>query len=153
MCTMSGKLLRHLQLLVLAAVLPSCATFHGRTEVLITSSPAGAAVYLDGQDTGETTPIRLDLGDFMFVAGYFGSDHEITVRKPGFEPETRRVYHHTAHYTSTWGEGVSDWMMLPLPLFWTLGDWFTPIGVKWDFIPHELHVKLYPTGKAPGQHP
>ena len=62
MCTMSGKLLRHLQLLVLAAVLPSCATFHGRTEVLITSSPAGAAVYLDGQDTGETTPIRLDLG-------------------------------------------------------------------------------------------
>lgn len=153
MCRMSGKLLRLLLLLTLGTMLPSCTFFQGRSNVLVTSTPAGAAVYLDGQDTGETTPIRLDLGNFLFVAGYFAGDHEITIRKSGFEPETRRIYHHSSYYTSKWINGSSDWVFLPLPLFWSTGDWFTPFGVKWDYVPHELHVKLYPVGEAPGQRP
>ncbi len=152
MWRMSGKLRTGL-LLLIAAALPSCTFISGRTDVLITSTPAGAAVFLDGHDTGETTPIHIDVGDYAFFAGYLGSDHEITIRKPGFEAERRRIYHHTAHYTSAWVDGITDWLVLPLPLYWTTGDWFTPFGIKWDFVPHELHVKLYPIGEAPGKHP
>jgi hypothetical protein len=151
MCTMSGKLFRAVLLLLLATVLPSCTFFHGTTDVLISSTPAGAAVFLDGQDTGETTPIRLDMGNSMFVGGYFGKDHDITVQKKGFQAETRRVYHHTSHYTSSWIHGATDWVTIPVPFFWTTGDWFMPLAVKWEYSPHELHIKLYPTGKAPGE--
>ena len=153
MCRMSGKLLRYLHQLALVSILPACTFVDGRTDVLVTSDPAGATVLLDGQDTGETTPIRLDIGDYAFAAGYFGSDHEVTVRKQGFEPETRRLYHHRSHYTSSWKDGATPYLLVTAPIFWSVGDWFTPFGVQWDYSPNELHIKLYPPGQAPGKRP
>jgi hypothetical protein len=37
------------------------------------------------------------------------------------------------------------------PLFWTFGDMFAPLAVRWAYVPGELHVKLYPVGEAPGR--
>ncbi|MCB9869505.1 MAG: PEGA domain-containing protein [Planctomycetes bacterium] len=142
---------RSILLACLAAVLPACTYSSGRTTVLVTSAPAGAAIFVDGKDTGETTPFLLDLARDQLLSGYWSSDHLISVRKAGFEPEDRSVYHHRTHYTSRWIDGVTDSTLVSLPLWWTFGDWFTPFGIRWDYVPHELHVKLYPLGEAPGQ--
>ena len=35
----------------------------------------------------------------------------------------------------------------PFPFFFTFGDVFAPIGIHWNYEPHELHVKLYRKGE------
>ena len=136
-----------------ALLLPSCTYFSGRSTVHISSTPAGAYIFLDGVDTGETTPAMLDLGTFGNGAGMLASDRVVTIRKKGFEPESRTLHHHTTVYTSEWVDGATTWWFGIAPLFWTLGDFFLPFGVNWDYVPHDLHVKLYPEGEAPGKRP
>jgi hypothetical protein len=150
---MAHKLLCTTLFALLGPLVPSCTYASGKTDVLVCSTPAGASILIDGVDTGVTTPALIDIGKVATFAGYVGGDHQVTIRKSGFEPEIRRLYHHTTHYTSKWNDGATDFWMLTCPLFWTLGDFFTPFGVEWVYVPHEVHVKLYPAGEAPGQFP
>ncbi|MBK8977547.1 MAG: PEGA domain-containing protein [Planctomycetes bacterium] len=126
-------------LLLLAA---GCTYASGDSLVFVTSTPAGASIAVDGEDTGFTTPRALDLG------GLFGSDHDITLTLDGYEPETRRVVHRRTGATSRWGDG-NDVRVWPNPLHWTLGDWFTPFELHWAYVPGDLHVRLYRMGEAP----
>ncbi len=128
--------------LVLASMLGACTWFGGDPHVLVTSQPAGAEILIDGEATGSTTPTKLDLG------GVLGGDHLITLRKRGFDEESRRVIHHTHTYTSRWVDG-SDVRAIDFPFWWTLGDWFTPFAVGWTYVPHSLHVVLHPAGQSP----
>ena len=131
------------------AVLPlvlanaGCTFFSGDDRVLVTSTPAGAEILVNGEFTGQTTPSMVDLG------GILGSDHTITVRKRGFVEEQRRVFHYTTAYTSKWNEGALEPGLWELPLWWTIGDFVLPFGVRWRYVPHELHVQLYREGEAP----
>ncbi len=129
--------------LALAALLSGCTYFTGDPSVLITSTPAGAEVLIDGQSTGQTTPVKVDLG------GISGDDHDITVRKAGFADETRRVHHYTTLYGSRWIDGATDLVLPAFFLFWTFGDFLTPFGVRWRYVPHEVHVVLYERGQEP----
>ena len=106
--------------------------------MFLSSDPPGADVALDGKATGLTTPAILDLD---------GDDHEITVQKTGHDPETRKVFHHKILYTSRWEDGAADPGIIALFLFWTFGDMTAFFGVKWNYEPHELHVKLYEQGE------
>lgn len=115
---------------------PACTWFSSQENVLIGSDPLGARIYVDGQDTGRTTPASLPLG------GLFGADHTIELKKRGYRPAQRRVYQYTEGYTSKWIDGAYDPVMLPLPLFWTAGDLLTPFGVRAAIVPGELHVVL-----------
>lgn len=115
-----------------------CTWFAGEDRLLVTSDPPGASVFVDGQDTGRTTPVRLLIG------GNFGGDHVVELRKPGYRPAVRTVYQHTEGYTSKWIDGAYDIAMPPLPLFWTAGDFVFPFGVRGALVPQELHCKLYP---------
>jgi hypothetical protein len=128
--------------LVLAS-LSACTFFRGDDRVLVTSTPPGAAILVDGNDVGQTTPSMVELG------GIAGSDHAITVRKRGFMDETRQVLHYTTAYTSNWWQGALDPGLWRLPLWWTLGDIVMPFGVRWRYVPHEVHVKLYREGEGP----
>jgi hypothetical protein len=130
----------------LAVLGSACTYFHGDEHVLVTSTPPGAAILVDGVDTGQTTPSMVDLGGLI---GLIGSDHVITVRKRGFVDETRQVYHYTTAYTARWIDGALDMGLWRLPLWWTLGDWVFPIGVRWRWVPHELHTRLYKEGEGP----
>jgi len=105
--------------------------------VLFTSEPPGARIWIDGEDTGYTTPKQLNIG------GVFGFDHEIRMTMPGYRPGTRRIYQYTEGYTSRWIDGVYDPVMPPLPLFWTFGDFFLPFGIRAAIVPGALHIKLY----------
>jgi hypothetical protein len=127
-------------LLVGLSLCGGCLYPAGDSRVFVTSEPPGADVYLDGEKTGKTTPAILDLG------ALFGSDHEIRVKKRGFEPEQRTVYHYTVWGTSRWRDGVTILEVPPLPIFWTFGDMVTPFEVRWTYVPHNLHVKLFEEG-------
>ena len=116
--------------------LPSCVTWHEEHNVRITSEPAGARIVLDGVDTGYTTPRVLAIG------GNFGTDHTVRLEKTGFHPATRTLYQQQEGYTSKWIDGAFDLVMPPMPLFWTTGDVFAPLGVRGALLPRELHARL-----------
>ncbi len=122
--------------------LPACTYVHGDSRVLVTSEPPGADIVVDGQDTGMTTPTMLDLD------GFFGDDHQITVRLEGHQPETREVVHRRVWRMSRWIDGV-DLRVFPFPLNWTLGDFFTPFEVEYLYVPADLYVVLWKDGEAP----
>jgi len=128
---------------VLAVLGNACTYFHGDSRVLVTSTPPGGFIFVDGTDSGQATPSMVDLG------GILGDDHTITVRKQGYEEETREVFHYTTAYGAKWIDGALDPGLWRLPLWWPLGDWILPLGVRWRYVPHELHVRLYKPGEAP----
>lgn len=136
------RMVRTLLLLCCALPLVACTYASGDSRVLVTSTPAGAEILVDGTTTGNTTPSMIDLGAF------FGGDHVITVQKDGYGPEDREVVHYTHWYTSRWIDGT-DFRVFAFPLWWTLGDFLTPFAVRWEYVPHELHVMLYPAGDGP----
>ncbi len=130
-------------LILLWLPLSACTYLSGDSRVLVTSQPAGAEILVDGASTGFWTPHFVDLG------GFFGSDHLITIRKPGHEPESRQVYHYSSAYTSRWIDGGDLDTFVSNPLFWTIGDTMTPFALRWQYVPHELYVTLYRDGEAP----
>lgn len=122
--------------LLLPALLPACTWWSSRERVLVASEPPGAAIWVDGQSTGKTTPASVDIG------GHFGGDHVIELRKRGYRTVTRRVYQHTEGYTSRWIDGAYDDSLPPLPLFWTTGDMLLPFGVRSAILPAEHLIVL-----------
>ncbi len=129
--------------LLLLPLLAGCTYLSGDPHVMVTSTPAGAEILLDGQPTGRTTPAKLELG------GMLGGNHRISLRKRGYAPETREVLHYSTGYTSRWVDGVADVTLPAFPLFWTFGDMVTPFARRWQYVPHELHVRLYEEGTQP----
>lgn len=127
---------------LLLCVLSGCYAT-GDPYVLVTSTPAGADIYVDNYPTGQTTPAMIDLG------GIYAPDHEITIRKEGFTDESRWVYHYTRQYTPRWIDGSSAIEIPAWPLEWTMGDIFLPLGVRWRYVPHEVHAVLYAQGMEP----
>lgn len=66
-------------LLSLSLALGSCATLLARDtrDILITSNPSGAEIYVNGRPSG-LTPTRLPVNDHQRL--------EVTMSKPGFKP-------------------------------------------------------------------
>lgn len=114
----------------------ACTWWSSPEHVMITSDPLGARIFVDGADTGRTTPARLAIG------GNFGRDHAVELRLPGYRPERRTVYQYTEGYTSKWNDGAYDIVLPPLPLFWTDGDLIFPFGIRGGLVP-DLYVKLH----------
>lgn len=125
------------------AVLPllafgGCTWWTSRERVLITSEPLGAHIFVDGEDTGRTTPAALDIG------GNFGRNHTVELTLAGHRPATRRLYQYTEGYTSKWIDGGGyDVVLPPMPVFWTAGDWVFPFAVTGALIPGEVRIRLY----------
>ncbi len=129
--------LRHPAIWLLAAACGGCTWFKSNHEVLITSEPPGAHIFLDGHDSGETTPHAFR------IAGNFGSDHDLELRRQGYRPEHRRLYQHTRGYTTRWLDGGDDPGLPALPIGWTAGDLVFPFGVRGAIVPGEVYVRLY----------
>ena len=128
---------------LLALLLPSYLYIAGDSTVRISSTPAGAFIFLDGEDTGKTTPAMLELGSYVNLGGLAGGDRTVTIRKKGYEPEQRILHHHSSIYHSRWVDGATPFLFLTAPLFWTMGDLLLPASVHWTYVPNELHVTLY----------
>ena len=128
---------RFLTLLTLPlACLTSCVAWLEEENVLISSEPPGASIFVDGVDTGHTTPRVLAIG------GNLGSDRSVRLEKDGFRAANRRLYQQTEVYTSKLIDGAFEVVVGPLPFFWTAGDFALPLGVRGALLPRELHVRL-----------
>ena len=126
-------------LVLLCAGLSSCVWFKWNDNVLVTSDPPGAHIWIDGHDTGETTPYA------FWIAGNFGNNHDLELRRDGYRPERRRLYQYTDKYMSRWIDGAGPPGVPPLPFWWTAGDMFFPFGVRGQIVPGEVFIKLYRT--------
>jgi hypothetical protein len=124
-------------LVVLCSGLSACIWPKANEPVLITSDPPGARIWLDGHDTGQTTPHMFD------IAGNYGSDHELELRRDGYRPERRHLYQHTEFYMSRWIDGAGPPGVPPLPFWWTAGDFFFPFGIRGAIVPGEVFIKMY----------
>ncbi|MDQ7779712.1 MAG: PEGA domain-containing protein [Planctomycetota bacterium] len=71
----TGRALRVCMMFVVAFVFCGCVS-----QYQVTSDPTGAEVLLDGQAAG-TTPMRVSFGE--------GSTKTVTIKKEGYEPQTR----------------------------------------------------------------
>jgi hypothetical protein len=130
-------------ILSLLLLLPSCTYIQGDDRVFVASEPAGARIYVDGMDIGHTTPYQFNL------ANWGSHDHTITVAKKGYDEESRHVYRHRQTRTSQWKHGAVEDLNFTWPVFWTFGDFFLPFEYRWEFVPRELFVQLYPAGQGP----
>ena len=126
-------------LAVALGCLSSCVSWHEEHNVRITSEPAGARIVVNDVDTGYTTPRVLAIG------GLFSTDQTVRLEKVGFHPATRTLYQQREGYSSKWIDGAFDLVMPPMPLFWTTGDVFAPLGVRGALLPRELHARLRPS--------
>lgn len=129
-----------LGLLLLPLLCSSCLWLEADDRVFVYSDPAGAEVWLNGENTGRTTPAELELDGLM------GDDHVIEVRKRGFETERRVVRHYDDLRTSQWDEAHGDLVTPAFPLWWTAGDLFFPFEIQAFYVPHDLYVRLFPKG-------
>ncbi|MEC8651866.1 MAG: PEGA domain-containing protein [Planctomycetota bacterium] len=132
---MTRRLLATL-MLSLCAGLPSCVSFSQEGQVLVSSDPAGARIFVDGRDTGFTTPKKLSIGSVL--SGW----HVIRLEKPGFRPADRALYQQTETFSSKWIDGAYEIVMAPLPFFWTARDMLIPVGVRSALLPGELYVRM-----------
>ena len=128
--------------LCLGALLSACTYASGDSRVLVTSKPPGAEILVDGSETGMTTPAMLNLEE------YGDATHTIVLRKTGYGIESRRVQHYTTYSSVRWIDGA-DFSVWYFFTWWNLSDIFFPLHVKWQYIPHELYVKLYREGEGP----
>jgi PEGA domain len=129
-----------LPLVLLAPLLGSCVWFGGDSRIFVSSDPQGAKIWIDGKLSQQTTPAALELG------GILGSTHEIRVGKKGFEDEVRTVSHYTQFDTTKLNEWVGAVDTLPFPTWATFDDLIFPWKIVWVYVPHNLHVKLFPEG-------
>ena len=80
--------------LLLSLLLTSCTFVSENYNVMVASEPPGAEILLDGLPTGRTTPAMLSMEDES------SSSHVLTLRKTGFEDESRTIYYYKEGYTS-----------------------------------------------------
>ena len=132
--------MRRILSFLLPVLLSSCVWFEGDSRVFVSSDPQGAQIWIDGELSEHTTPAQLDLG------GIFGDTHRIQVGKKGYEAEVRIVTHYTQFDTTKINEWVGDANTIPFPTWATFDDLLFPWKVKWVYVPHNLHVKLFPEG-------
>jgi hypothetical protein len=128
-------------LLLLAAsgglLAPACVSLRAEDRLFVSTEPPGASVYVNGQDTGFTTPTWLRLG--MVGAP------RVTLRLKGHRAESFLVG------SSSLLEGASleaaeSVRYLDAPLFSYLApeDVLVPIRIRLRRAPGRVHLKLLP---------
>jgi hypothetical protein len=120
--------------LVLAATLSGCALLAPDRPVVLSSTPPGATVRVDGRTSGFVTPCQIQLD--------VDEDVRIDFELPGFRGETRWLTPHDEVYTVLWHEmtiGPHTWNF---PLFLSRFDVFVPVKWSEGHAPGRIHVDL-----------
>jgi len=102
--------------------------------VLLSSTPPGATIKMDGRNIGFVTPCQLALD--------IDDDVRLDFELPGFKPETRFLTPDDEVYSILWREmyvGEQTWRF---PLFLPLKDFLVPVKWTETHAPGRLHVSL-----------
>ncbi len=133
--------LRLLTLATLATLAGGCASPGGRTPVLFTTEPPGAAVVLDGQPSGFATPCHLGLP-------LDGGAIRVELVKKGFVTAVRELEVGTNTVTVLWSEmnvGHKAWRF---PLHLNADDFFVPVRSVNPMKPARIFVRLMRSADA-----
>lgn len=114
-----------------ALALSSC--IRARRPIVLDSTPPGAVVMINGEDSGHSTPCALQLRDTTQVVEF---------RLDGYAPEVRvlRVGHR--QYTVHWSDAASSPGTWTFPAFLTLQDAMFPVKLEGGEMPHRIHVRM-----------
>ncbi|QDV07585.1 PEGA domain protein [Planctomycetes bacterium Poly30] len=132
MRTPSSTPLATLALLALAIpMLQSCIS--GRRPIVLDSTPRGALVIVDGEDSGHSTPCTIQLSD---------SARTFEFRLPGYATEERYVRVGGRRRVVYWRDAITDYRTWAFPLWLSAEDFFFPIKEDGGEMPNRIHVRL-----------
>ena len=114
-----------------ATMISSCAS--GRRPIVLDSTPAGAVVFVDGKDSGHSTPCNIQLPDSSRTIGF---------RLPGYETEERRIRIGDRSYVVYWNDAIVDYRTWSFPLWLSAEDFFFPIKEDDGEMPSRIHVRM-----------
>ena len=118
----------------LPALLLALAACRTPTPVHFSSSPPGAAVLVDGQDTGFVTPCLLDLED--------GPTRQVEFQLPGYRSETRTLTYAERSELVFWRESTISYKTWNFPLWLGSEDFFLPRKNLSGESPARVYVRL-----------
>lgn len=122
----------------LVKFLPACllllAACRTPTPVHFSSSPSGAAVLIDGQDTGFVTPCLIDLPD--------GPTRRVQFQLPGYRTEVRTLAHESRSELVYWSEATHSYKTWNFPLWLGSEDFFLPRKNLSGESPARLYVRM-----------
>ncbi len=118
---------------VLLALTSSCSMLKRERGVAISSDPPGAAIVLDGRDSGFVTPTVLNIDD----------DHvNLELVRPGYETARRRLVDVSRMDTVFWDEMSIHYNTWNFPLWLNVEDFFLPVKFKGGLQPARVFVRL-----------
>lgn len=120
-----------------ALALSSC--IRTRRPIVLDSTPPGAVVIVNGEDSGHSTPCAIQLRDTTQVVEF---------RLDGYAPEVRVLRIGHRQYTVYWSDAASSPGTWTFPAFLTLPDAMFPVKLEGGEMPHRIHVRMVREGET-----
>ena len=118
-------------LVLSSGMLTSCVS--RRRPIVLDSTPRGAVVYVDGVDSGHSTPCTIQLSDRRRTFEF---------RLAGYEPVERLVRIGSRKEVVYWTDAITDYRTWSFPLWLSGADFFFPIKKDDGEMPNRIHVRL-----------
>lgn len=122
--------------LVLAVLLlgSGCAIERSQPGVMISTTPPGARVYVDGLDSGFLTPAALALPR--------KGSRRLDVHLDGYRSASRIVTPSGRSYVIPWTAGYVGTQTFWFPIFLPVADALLPLRIDDGFSPERVHIAL-----------
>jgi hypothetical protein len=124
---------RPLGLLAFAALASACVAVERSPGVALATSPAGARVVIDGEDSGFVTPCRLGLSR---------RSHDVDLVLAGYEPARVRIRPGGQDDLVYWHEAYIDEGVYRFPLWLNAYDGLFPYKLRQGYEPARVFVEL-----------
>ncbi len=118
-------------LVLSSGALTSCIS--GRRPIVLDSTPRGAVVFVDGEDSGHSTPCTIQLSD---------AKRTFEFRLPGYEPVERNIRVGERSEVVFWTDSYTDYRTWSFPLWLNAEDFFFPVKEDDGEMPNRIHVRL-----------
>ncbi|HKD99804.1 MAG TPA: PEGA domain-containing protein, partial [Planctomycetota bacterium] len=137
-----SRALLFLLALATTASTPACVWWRRDPKLFVYSDPPGARVFIDGQDSGFTTPVVLEPASSL----------RVSVEKPGYKRAVRPVDTERYFRIPKWNDGGTADFSLTLPIFFTFHDFIFPFQFSRRKHPRRLYFQLEPMEGAEVPH-
>lgn len=117
---------------LIASALVSCVTV-SPPGILVATTPPGARVLVDGEETGFVTPCNIALDR---------DDHLLELRLAGYSSTRLSLRRSTRRTVVPWSSGIVTPVSWPFPLFLPAKDLLLPIRIDRSPLPSRIHVEL-----------
>ncbi len=118
-------------LVLSSGALTSCIS--GRRPIVLDSTPRGAVVFVDGEDSGHSTPCNIQLSD---------RNRTFEFRLGGYEPVQRKIRVGERSEVAYWEDSYTDYRTWAFPLWLNAEDFFFPVKEDDGEMPNRIHVRL-----------